>query len=340
MHKVIPFISILLFSTLLAAAPAAENKRPPKRVEVATAAAGPAQMEWRLYATLLPARASVVVSEVEGRIDRLAAEVGSRVKRGELLAQIDDRLLRGELARVVAQREQAAQDVNRLSRLDSTQVVAADELARSRTALRIAEADEANLRIRLAQAAVTAPFAAQVTARPVEMGSFVVRNTPLYHLADIEQLRIELPLPQSAWLALVSGATPAEFMIQPRQAAAVTARLVRRLPGFSHGQGVVELALPAQGLHSGEWVEVRMVASLPAAAVVPFAALQRDDSGDFVWRLEEDGKVRRLAVAEPWFVTAGVALPAGAIAAGDRVVVRGFTALRDGDSVTASGGKP
>ena len=75
--------------------------------------------------------------------------------------------------------------------------------------------------------------------------------------------------------------------------------------------------------------------------MMPFTALQRDRDGEFVYRLDDDNKVQPVRVRSGARVADRIEVLEG-IAAGDRIVSRGFLGLRPGATVRiaqATGGK-
>ena len=67
--------------------------------------------------------------------------------------------------------------------------------------------------------------------------------------------------------------------------------------------------------------------------VMPFAALRRDRDGEFVFRIDESGMARRVAIRSGKRQSDLVEVLEG-LERGDRVVIRGFLGLRDGKPVT------
>src|SRR5690606_19933060 len=64
-------------------------------------------------------------SQEEGRVEALPVYEGDRVEAGALLVQLDDRLVRAELKKAEATRQQAEQDLARLQRLAGRNLVSA-----------------------------------------------------------------------------------------------------------------------------------------------------------------------------------------------------------------------
>lgn len=188
------------------ASPAAINDRPRLVVEylsdVAARASGSAA------ADVVPLNDSTLSAELSARVLAVRTDVGSSVKRGDVLLQLDPtdyRLALGQAdAQVAAANAAAAQADARLNRareLHGKRYVSDDEMS---VAVTQAEAASAELRIREAARAVAArqmdkatihaPFDGVVVQRMAQVGNAVVPGTPLLRLIDLATPQVEVRL--------------------------------------------------------------------------------------------------------------------------------------------------
>lgn len=284
----------------------------------------------------LRARRSVRLhSQEEGRIEQVAAYVGDRVAAGVLLVKMDDRLLRAELNRAEATRNQAAQDYARVQRLADRKLVSTDELQRAETALRVAEADESLLKTRLGYATLTAPFAAQVSERMVEPGDAVPKFAHLLTLVDPDSLYTEVPVSELLLPTLKTG-DRVQFSIDALGATRFNGRIERIHPTIDPAtrQGVVEIALNPvpDGVQAGQLCRVYLPGVLEHRRSIPLAALRQDTSGEYVFVVATDQTVQRRSVRSGVALDDRIEILDG-LADGDRVVSRGFINLTEGKPV-------
>ena len=107
------------------AKPASAASSPPPEVTVAPVIHRPVR-EWQEFSGRLQAVDTVEVRpRVSGYIDRVAFQDGTRVKKGQLLFQIDPRPFQAEVDRLVAERSRSVSDLelaraNRAPRHSST----------------------------------------------------------------------------------------------------------------------------------------------------------------------------------------------------------------------------
>lgn len=274
----------------------------------------------------LRARRSVRLhSQEEGRVEALPVFAGDAVKAGALLVRLDDRLLRAELNKTEATRQQAEQDFNRLKRLVERKLISEDELMRAKTALRVAEAEESLLKTRLGYATINAPFDGIVSERMVEPGDAVPKFAHLLTLIDPQSLFTEVAVSELVLPTLKIGdAVPVR--IDALGTGQFEGRIERIHPTIDAGsrQGVVEIALTAvpPGAQAGQLCRVSLPGEMQERRTVPLTALRNDTEGEYVYTIDASDTARRTRV------TSGISL-------GDRIVI--LEGLKDGDQVITRG---
>jgi membrane fusion protein (multidrug efflux system) len=282
--------------------------------------------------TLRARRSLRVFTQEEGRITALEHFEGDRVEPGEVLLRLDDALLRAQLDKTEAGRHQAELDLRRLSSLVGRKAVAEEEVARARTALEVAQAESALLRTRIGYTVERAPFAGVVSERRAEPGDVVARHTHVLTLIDPQSLVTEIPVSE-LFLARLGPGDPAEVRIDALGTGTFRGRVLRIHPALdpTTRQGLVEVALDPvpPGAAAGQFCRVTLATANREQLAIPLAALRRDRAGEHVFRVDPDDAVRRVAVDTGSRLAEQVEILQG-LAAGDRVVVRGFLGLREG----------
>jgi len=162
----------------------------------------------------------VVGAERAGRVVRLLVDEGDTVRKGDLLAEIENGALRAALrearaqaAEAQAQARLAELTLRRREDLARQQILAAHDLDEARRDLEIAHArvdtaaaavarDEAQLR----ETRIVAPIAGTVTSRHVQPGEMLEVGRKVVTLADLRRLRIEAEADEADAGALALGA--------------------------------------------------------------------------------------------------------------------------------------
>jgi HlyD family secretion protein len=185
-----------------------------------------------------------VGSQVSGRISELAADFGSRVEKGEIIARLDARLFaaevqqqrasrdaaRGQLAAARAKRTEADIELRRAEELDGKKLIAQAELD-SKTAAAAAahaavQAAEGNLeqarasynqaKVNLGYTTIASPIGGVVISRNVDVGQTVAASLQaptLYTIAeDLGKMQVHTNVSEADVGKLATG-LPATFVV-------------------------------------------------------------------------------------------------------------------------------
>jgi RND family efflux transporter MFP subunit len=162
-------------------------------------------------------------SQVMGYVQEWRKDIGARVKQGDVLAvvdtpELDDRVAvaQSELAKAKANLALAKVTAARWDSLRHTAAVSQQEAdekdsdARAQAAqVDAAQSNVDRLKAQKAFANIVAPFDGVVTARNVDVGSLVradgIDTPPLFTVADVHQMRIYVPVPESYAADLKDG---------------------------------------------------------------------------------------------------------------------------------------
>jgi RND family efflux transporter MFP subunit len=334
---------VLLAGAVQAQAPAAPAP-PPTVVQVAQAdVARIAPRHWAPGSVVSRDDAKLATSAA-GRLEHVA-EVGTRVKAGDPVAKLEDEAIRlrledtrAEVARIKAMRELAERQQARLEKLATTNSIAANQLdeARGQVVQLSAQLRQVEVRVRSAQhdldqTEVRAPFPGVVSERLAQRGEYVATGAAIAHLVDTSHLEARVQAP----LALASLVKP-DMKLPVRMGDhefKASVRAVVPVGEERSRQFELRLALIDTQLMVGSAIEV----ALPEREVAETLAVPRDalvvrGEGSYVMRIKADNTAERVDVkagASDGELTAVT----GALAAGDKVVVRGAERLTVGQKV-------
>jgi RND family efflux transporter MFP subunit len=174
------------------------------------------QDEVLLPANLQAFTESPIYARTNGYVRHWTKDIGSRVSKGELLAEIDTPEIDQELGQARAAREQAAAKLNiaktsaeRWQNLRKSDSVSQQEADERNSTLQQGQADlaaaEANVR-RLEQLEsfkhVYAPFSGVITKRNIDVGALINAgnggtNRELFDIAQVDPLRVYVSVPQT-----------------------------------------------------------------------------------------------------------------------------------------------
>ena len=202
------------------------SQRAPVRVETIAPKSGASERALELPGTVQALQETVLFARASGFVRAWRVDMGDKVKKGQVLAEIETPELDQELSQAQAQllqteasltlakanRDLANANLARARRLAPSGVLSRAELEQSQAQAEVGgasvnvasanvAAQQANIR-RLNQlkafARVTAPFAGTITQRTVEIGVLVTagNNQPLFKIAALDPARVFVQVPQ------------------------------------------------------------------------------------------------------------------------------------------------
>lgn len=174
-------------------------------VEVAKVAVTSLQDDAEAVGTLKSRQSVMLRPEVAGRVVQIAFADGARVRKGQLLVQLDDVLQKAELSQAQAQVSVARANMTRNQELVAQNFVARRVLDESAASLQVAEAQLALAQARLARMRIVAPFDGTLGIRNVNLGDYVKDGADLVNLEDTSALYVDFRLPERYQGKVASG---------------------------------------------------------------------------------------------------------------------------------------
>lgn len=290
--------------------------------------------------------------EVSGlRVTTLHVDVGQSVKKGQVLLQLDARVLQSDWRSAKAAHAEAEAGVQlakiNLSRgqnLAKEKLISASALDELRAGLVQAEAREATSRaaldaaqLRLDFTRLRAPDDGIISRRLVQPGQVVMAGGELLRLIRQGRLEWRAELAESELGRVQPGAV---VLLTDGNGQVIEGRVRAVSPGLdaTTRTGTLYADLPAPGaLKTGMFVEGRVVTGSGNALMLPAASVVRRDGHAYVFTVGKDGIARRVRIRLGSADGDWLEVLEG-LEAGDAVVARGAGFLGDGDSVRVVAG--
>src|SRR5690606_214970 len=289
-------------------------------------------------ATLEPRAESQVVAKTSGVALEVLVEVGQAVRAGQPLVRLDADRARLQAAQSAAQLRKLEANHERARQLAAQQMVSANDLDQLRSHLRNARATPRPAHLELAYAAVQAPFSGVIASRDIKAGNFVQINSPIFRIVDSSRLEATLNVPEREIAKLKPGQA-VELAADALPGKRFSGTVDRVSPVVDTGTGTFRVVAAFAGdgeLQPGMFSRLSINYDQRAdALVVPRSALL-EDGGEPALYVVGDGKASRVAV-ELGYADGGWVEVRRGVQAGDRVVVAGKAALREGSLVQVIG---
>jgi len=180
---------------------------PQNTIQAAVVEVKPTSVPIRVEVTgqVAPIFQATLSSRIQGTIDKLMVREGTKVSKGQLLIQLDNRDLQADLARANAEVENAKAHLDRMNQLYETDAVSKQELENATRAYRVAEANRKAVEAQLSYTVVRAPFEGVITEKKVEGGELASPGQPLLKMEDPRRLRLEATVAEGDLKSVSNG---------------------------------------------------------------------------------------------------------------------------------------
>lgn len=135
-----------------------------------------------------------MLSETQGQVVKLYKEKGDRVKKEEVIAQVENELLKAETEAAKVNYERLQSDFKRFTDLAGKKAVTERQLEEVTSGFRSAEAQYKSAKKRLEDTYIKAPVSGIIHEDYIQEGSFVSPGARLYDIVDISQLKLNVSL--------------------------------------------------------------------------------------------------------------------------------------------------
>jgi membrane fusion protein (multidrug efflux system) len=306
------------------------------------------QEEWPATLSAIGTVAAVqgvtVSADLPGTVEQILFESGQPVRAGEVLAVLDTRQERAQLATIEAQRDLAKLTFDRMQGLLDERVVSRAEFDRATADYRQSDAQIGEIRAAVERKTIRAPFSGVVGIRQVNLGQYLGGGDALVTLQSLNPIYVNFRVPQQAAGEMTTGRSVRVKVGESggdERTARITAIDARVDEATRNIQ--VQATLPNHdgALRPGMFVQTEVVlrASEPVVAL-PASAISYAPYGDSVFIVTDmtDAKGRTYRGVRQQFVKLGpargdqIAVVSG-VNAGDEVATSGLFKLRNGVAV-------
>jgi RND family efflux transporter MFP subunit len=315
-----------------------------------------------LPGTLLGVIESTVYARSNGYVVRWVKDIGSTVKKGDLLAEITAPEIDQELSQAVSARDQttasaslAKSTAERWQALRQRDAVTQQDLderqstySQAAANLAAAEANVGRLRKLQGFNQVVAPFDGVVTRRNLDVGDLVNAGNggtgqALFAVAQVDPLRLYVYVPQvyAHQIKIGDAVTVTLAERAGEQYRGTVARTARAIDTATRTMQVeIRVPNPSNALITGSYVQVTLPINVDAQAlVVPTNVLLFRSDGTRIALVDAGGKVHLTTVKLGTDFGTSVEVLSG-LNASDRIVLNPADSLADGDVVTLPEPRP
>jgi membrane fusion protein (multidrug efflux system) len=294
--------------------------------------------------TVAAVRGVTVSADLPGVVDRIAFESGQAAREGDVLAILDTRQERAQLAAAEAQRDLARINFERMQGLLNERVISQAEFDRAQADQRQADARVGEIRAAIERKTIKAPFTGILGLRHVNLGQYLSGGDALVTLQSLNPIYVNFGVPQQAIAQVRAGRTVrvrvddlggGDFIGQITAIDSVVDEATRNV------QAQATFANPGAKLRPGMFVQAAVAVGASDAVIsLPASAILHAPYGDSVFVVGDlkDPKGATYRGVRQQFVKLGgargdqVGIVTG-VKPGDEVVTSGVFKLRNGAAV-------
>jgi RND family efflux transporter MFP subunit len=301
-----------------------------------------------------------IFARVNGYLKSWSADIGARVKAGQVIAEIEAPDLDQQLlqARADLVNQEASAKLSEVTLARRRTLIASNFVSMQEIDERTADLSNKNASVKASQANVerlealagykkiTVPFDGIVTARSTDVGALInaggSAGPPMFVISDIRKLRVYVDVPQNYVPATRIGAKAVISVPEyPNRTFAATVEASSQSVDVSTGTTRMQLALDNAGgeLMPGGYANVRLNLANEAVPLhIPASALIFNQNGLRVATVGADDKVLFKTVTIARDLGRDIELGSG-ISPDDRIIVAPPDGIADGDQVRVVGAR-
>ena len=285
------------------------------------------QLPGKLYAV----QQSKVAFQIGGKIQTISVDIGDKVEKGSVLAELDNREILANLNQAGAKYKLAEQLLERFKDLKAQGHISIQELDKAESDFSVAKSQQDFYQVKLEQTKILAPFNGLIQSRYLDEGTVINPGLPILEIIDSEKVEAHIAMP----LNLVNKVSLKEtytFNLNGKSVLGTLKRLSPMSLGGSNNRlaifefntffvpgAVINLELEIYENARGTWI--------------PIKALSQSDGGLWsVYTVDRSNKINKELV-EVIYYEGTNAFVSGTLKNGDQVIKGGATKVIEGQLI-------
>lgn len=277
-----------------------------------------------------------VSPQAQGVVTAVYASIGQNVGRGQVLAQIDDQVLKQNISELQTQLTLATTLFQRQKNLWDQKIGTEVQYINARTQKEAAERRISTLRSQINMYKIKAPISGTIDAMDMKVGSVASPGMSSIRIINASKLKAKAQVAES-YAGRVSQGDNVQVIL-PDLPDTINTKISfasKTIDPVSRSFNV-EIKLPANNRYRPNMLSILKIVDYKndKALIIPVSAIQKAENGDYLF-ISENSKAKRVNV-QTGKISEGKAEILSGIKVGDKVVVAGTDGLSEGDIVKAN----
>jgi membrane fusion protein, multidrug efflux system len=274
--------------------------------------------------------------EAPGVITSIYANVGQRVAKGQVLAQIDDQVLRQSIAELQNQLDLASTLFERQKNLWNQKIGTEVQYLSAKTQKEAAERRIATVKSQLSMYKIKSPISGTIDAMDLKVGQAVMPGLSGIRVINANKLTAKAQIAES-YASRVNQGDRVQVILPdvPDTVSTKISFASKTIDAVSRSFNV-EIKLPSNKNYRPNMLALLKIIDYQntKALVIPVNAIQKAENGDYVF-ISDNGKAKRVDI-KTGKISEGRAEILSGLNAGDQVIVAGMQGLSPGDSLKSN----
>ena len=279
-----------------------------------------------------------VTAKMPGVLTRILVKNGDNVRRGQLLAQMDDNVMSSSLSELELQLRTAEDVYNRQKGLWDQKIGTEMQFIQARSQKEAAEQRIVTLKQQLGQSRIYAPISGTVDLVILKIGQAISPGMPLCNILNLSKLKVQGEVTEAYASKVRQGDQVVVSFPDLNKEITTKVTYVSKTINPMTRTFSVECLLPASSDYRANMVAVMKIVDYqnPKAVTIPVNLVQTADDGEFVLVAEKTGE--KTAVAKKVLIKTGnnysgnVEITSG-LKAGDMLISTGYQEINSGETV-------
>lgn len=274
-----------------------------------------------------------VNAEAPGVITRVYVSIGQNVSKGQVLAQIDDAVLRQSIAQVQTSLDLATNLFNRQKNLWDQKIGTEVQYLSAKNQKESLEKQVAIVKQQASMYKIKSPISGTLDQMDYKVGQAIQPGVPGIRVINTSNLKAKALVSEAYAGRIDKGDEVQVYFPNINDSLKTTLSFASKTIDPASRSYNIEVNLPSRKTFQPNMLAILKIVDYKKenAITVPIKAIQKSEKGDYVYLLES-GKAKR-AVIKVGNTYNGYAEILSGIKAGDQVVTMGFNGLNEGDSL-------
>jgi len=304
-------------------------------VEVAEVTLGDISAYFSGTATIEAEEETDVVAKVGGVVEKIFSEEGNYIKKGQVLAKLDDEKLLVQVEQAKATLKKLENIYQRNEELFKKSLISAEEFQRTKYEYEHQKAAFDLAQLDLNYSSIRAPISGVVAERKVKVGNMVLPNQATFRVTSLDPLLAVLHVPERQIAKLRVGQS-AKLGIDAVKDKEFVGKIKRISPVVDPATGTVKVTVemhdPSRQLKPGMFARLNIIYDVRKnTMLVPKDAIMAEDKESSVYVVKDSLALRQ--VVEIGYVNTSHIEVLSGLAPQDTVVTTGKGSLKDSSKV-------